>query len=71
MSSVTTGGDIYLPVGPTAEEWRDTLCLYRPGIEDMGGEPSDDLLTALQATLREIVKTVNGQFVSSPSSAQC
>ena len=61
---LTTGGDIYVPVGPPAEELRDTLCLYQPGIEDMGGEPSDDLLTAVQTTLREIVKTVNGQFIS-------
>ncbi|WP_419639726.1 DUF6079 family protein [Thiolapillus sp.] len=61
---LTTGGDIYVPVGPTAEELRDTLCLYQPGIENMGGEPSDDLLTAVQTTLREIVKTVNGQFIS-------
>ena len=43
---LTTGGDIYVPVGPTAEELRDTLCLYQPGIEDMGGEPADDLLSA-------------------------
>ncbi len=61
---LTTGGDIYVPVGPTANELRDTLCLYQPGIEDMGGEPADDLLTAVQTTLREIVKTVNGQFIS-------
>jgi hypothetical protein len=61
---LTTGGDIYVPVGPTAEELRDTLCLYQPGIEVMGGEPADDLLTAVQTTLREIVKTVNGQFIS-------
>lgn len=61
---LTTGGDIYVPVGPTAEELRDTLCLFQPGIEDMGGDPSDDLLTAVQATLRETLKTVNGQFIS-------
>lgn len=61
---LTTGGDIYVPVGPTANELRDTLCLFQPGIEDMGGEPADDLLTAVQTTLREIVKTVNGQFIS-------
>jgi len=30
----------------------------------MGGDPADDLLTAVQTTLREIVKTVNGQFIS-------
>jgi hypothetical protein len=61
---LTTGGDIYYQVGPTAKELRDTLCLYQPGIEDLGGDPSDDLLTAVQTTLREIVKTVNGQFIS-------
>jgi hypothetical protein len=68
---LTTGGDIYVPVGPTAEELRDTLCLYQPGVEDMGGEPADDLLTAVQTTLREIVKTVNGQFISrAPATSQ-
>jgi hypothetical protein len=61
---ITTGGDIYVPVGPTAAELRDTLCLYQPGIEELGGDPADDLLTAVQTTLREIVKTVNGQFIS-------
>lgn len=61
---LTTGGDIYVPVGPTAEELRDTLCLFQPGIEGMGGDPSDDLLTAVQTTLRETLKTVNGQFIS-------
>jgi len=61
---LTTGGDIYYQVGPTAKELRDTLCLYQPGIEELGGDPSDDLLTAVQTTLREIVKTVNGQFIS-------
>lgn len=30
----------------------------------MGGDPSDDLLTAVQTTLRETLKTVNGQFIS-------
>jgi uncharacterized protein DUF6079 len=61
---LTTGGDIYVPIGPTAEELRDTLCLYHPGIEGLGGEPAADLLTQVQTVLREIVKTVNGQFIS-------
>ena len=64
VQRLTTGGDIYVPVGPTAIELRDSLCLYQPGIEEMGGEPADDLLTAVQTTLREVVKTVNGQFIS-------
>ncbi len=61
---LTTGGDIYVPVGPTAEELRDTLCLYQPGIEDMGGDPEADLLSLVQTVLRETIRTVNGQFIS-------
>lgn len=61
---LTTGGDIYVPVGPTAEELRDTLCLFQPGIEEMGGEPEADLLSLVQTVLRETLKTVNGQFIS-------
>lgn len=61
---LTTGGDIYVPIGPSAEELRDTLCLYQPGIEDMGGEPAADLLSLVQTVLRETIKTVNGQFIS-------
>ncbi|MEJ1958917.1 MAG: DUF6079 family protein [Nitrosomonadales bacterium] len=61
---LTTGGDIYVPIGPTAEELRDTLCLYQPGLDDMGGEPAENLLTQVQTVLRETLKTVNGQFIS-------
>lgn len=61
---LTTGGDIYVPLGPTAEELRDTLCLFQPGIENMGGEPEADLLSLVQTVLRETLKTVNGQFIS-------
>lgn len=59
-----TTGDIYLPLGPTAEELRDGICLYQPGIEDLGGEPAADLLTQVETVLREIHKTVSGQFIS-------
>ena len=61
---LTTGGDIHVPIGPRAEELRDALCLYQPGIEDMGGDPADDLLSQVRTVLREILKTVNGQFIS-------
>lgn len=61
---MTTGGDIYVPIGPTAIELRDTLCLYQPGIEDMGGEPAADLLSLVQTVMREVLKTVNGQFIT-------
>lgn len=59
-----TTGDIYTPLGATAEELRDTLCLYQPGIEELGGEPADDLLTHIEMILNEIKKTVSGQFIS-------
>jgi hypothetical protein len=70
VNRLTTGGDIYIPIGTTAEELRDTLCLYQPSIEDLGGDPADDLLTAVQTTMREIVKTVNGQFISKSADSE-
>jgi len=60
-----TTGDIYAPLGATAEELCDSLCLYQPGIEDLGGDPADDLLSQVETVLREIHKTVSGQFISS------
>lgn len=59
-----TTGDIYASLGATAEELRDGLCLYQPGIEDLGGDPADDLLSQVETVLREIHKTVSGQFIS-------
>ena len=35
-----------------------------PGIEDLGGDPADDLLSHVETVLREIHRTVSGQFVS-------
>jgi predicted ATPase len=60
-----TTGDMYATLGATAEELRDGLCLYQPGIEDLGGDPADDLLSQVETVLREIHKTVSGQFISS------
>ena len=60
-----TTGDIHASLGTTAEELRDGLCLYQPGIEDLGGDPADDLLSQVETVLREIHKTVSGQFISS------
>lgn len=60
-----TTGDIYATLGATPEELRDGLCLYQPGIEDLGGDPADDLLSQVETVLREIHKTVSGQFISS------
>ena len=59
-----TTGDIYSMMGATAVELRDALCLFQPGIEDLGGVPSDDLLSQVETVLREIHKTVSGQFIS-------
>lgn len=59
-----TTGDIYAPLGATPEELRDGLCLYQPGIEDLGGDPAHDLLSQVEVVLREIHKTVSGQFIS-------
>ena len=60
-----TAGDIHAALGATAEELRDSLCLYQPGIEDLGGDPADDLLSQVETVLREIHRTVSGQFISS------
>ena len=59
-----THRDVHAPLGATADELRDALCLYQPGIEDLGGEPADDLLSQVETVLREIHRTVNGQFIS-------
>ena len=53
------------PIGATPTELRDSLCLYQPGIEEMGGIPAEDLLGHIEVVLRKIVRTVNGQFISS------
>ena len=64
-------GDIHSPLGATAKELRDGLCLHQPGVEDLGGDPADDLLTQVETVLREIHRTVSGQFISSnPSNGQ-
>lgn len=67
VQRLATGGDIYVPIGPTPAELRDGLCLYHAATANMGGEPAHNLLMAVQTTLREILKTVNGQFLSRAS----
>ena len=65
-----TTGDIYAPLGATAAEMRDGLCLFQSGIEELGGEPSDDLHSQVETVLREIHRTVSGQFISSNADNQ-
>ena len=60
-----TTGDIQAALGATARELRDGLCLYQPGIDDLGGDPADDLLSQVETVLHAITRTVNGQFISS------
>jgi hypothetical protein len=58
-----TNRDIHAPMGATAEELRDTLCLYQPGMEDRQ-QPAEDLMTHIEFVLKESIKTVSGQFIS-------
>ena len=55
-----TIGDIYRPLGVTAEELRDDLCLFL----QMPEPDADFLRTTIEAVLREILKTASGQFIS-------
>ena len=55
-----TQGDIFAPLGATAEELRDNLCLLLP----MPERDADFLKTMVETVLREIMRTVNGQFLS-------
>ncbi|MGK5093976.1 DUF6079 family protein [Deltaproteobacteria bacterium TL4] len=60
-----TTGDIYTTLGASAEELRDRLCLFDPLIAELGSdEPDKDLQTHVETVLREIHKTVSGQFIS-------
>jgi len=55
-----TTTDINLPLGATAEELRDDLCLYAPIPE----ASAEFLLGQVQVALREIIRTVSGQFIA-------
>lgn len=55
-----TTGDVSSPIGLTPEEIRDDLCIYLPIPE----QDSEFLLTTIESILREIGKTVSGQFIS-------
>jgi hypothetical protein len=55
-----TTSDIYAPLGVTAEELRDQLCLWTPMPEADAGFLSD----TVQVALKEIIRTVSGQYIS-------
>jgi hypothetical protein len=57
-----TTGDIRAKLGVTAEELRDGLCLYTPMPEEAAS--ANFLLAQVQVALREIMRTVSGQYIS-------
>jgi hypothetical protein len=57
-----TMSDVFVPLGVTAEGLRDGLCLFQRLPGEMN--TSDFLLDQVQVALKEIMKTVQGQFLS-------
>jgi hypothetical protein len=55
-----TTSDLRAPIGVTAEELRDGLCLWT----QMPQADAELLLGTVQVSLREIMRTVSGQFIS-------
>lgn len=55
-----TTGDIYVPLGVTSAELRDDLCL----ILEVPEKNAEFLNTLIEKVLREIHRTVNGQFIT-------
>ena len=55
-----TTDDIRAKIGPTAEELQNGLCLFAPIPE----RTSDFLRTTVEACLKEVMKTVSGQFIT-------
>jgi hypothetical protein len=55
-----TTGDLRTPLGLSAQELRDDLCIMIPGADD-----ADFLHTLLEKVLKEILTVVNGQFIAS------
>lgn len=53
--------DIYAPIGVTAGELKDGLCLYHSELPE---QDSSFLQTTVEACLREIIKTMSGQYIS-------
>lgn len=55
-----TTDDTQARIGPTAEELQNGLCLFAPIPE----KTSDFLRTTVESCLREIMKTMSGQFIT-------
>jgi len=54
--------DVFVPLGVTAESLRDGLCLFQRLPAEMNN--ADFLLDQVQVALKEMMKTVQGQFLS-------
>jgi hypothetical protein len=57
-----TTSDVFIPLGVTAEGLRDGLCLYQRLPPEMNN--AEFLLDQVQVALKEMMKTVQGQFLS-------
>jgi hypothetical protein len=55
-----TTGDVNKPIGLTSENLRDDLCLYL----DLPEKDSEFLRSTIETILRDISRTVSGQFIS-------
>ncbi len=55
-----TTGDVSSPIGLTPEDIRDDLCIHL----SLPEQDAEFLLTTIESILREIGKTVSGQFIS-------
>lgn len=65
-----TQRDLEVALGPTAEELRDGLCLYDQMAVEMGGEVAENMATHVVTVIKEILRTVDGQFISCNQSNQ-
>lgn len=64
-----TTGDIYAPLGATTVELRDGLCLFQPGIEELGGDPADDLLSGRDCSVKS-TKQARSSYLCKPRNRQ-
>ena len=57
--------DVHTPLGATPEELKNNLLLFDANAASMGGdEPDKDLTTLVEIVLREIIRTMDGKFIS-------
>ncbi len=58
-----TTGDFHSEMGATAQELRDSLCVYDPMVEGMSDDPADDLAGQIRVILNKARKTVDGTYL--------